>query len=148
MGEILVGITAWTEPTLIQSGRFYPDWANSAEARLRFYASQFPIVEVDSSYYAMPAEKTAGLWVVRTPDRFVFDIKAFGRVFALGELVREFLIAFLKRAQALEGPAQGHPGDIQIVDGLDLGERQFGFVFVRGHTVLRLYNRRMLTLQG
>ncbi|MFC1893503.1 DUF72 domain-containing protein [Chloroflexota bacterium] len=77
MGEILVGITAWTEPTLIKSGRFYPEWANSAEARLRFYASQFPIVEVDSSYYALPSEKTAGLWVVRTPQRFIFDIKAF-----------------------------------------------------------------------
>lgn len=77
MGEILVGITSWTEPTLIQSGRFYPEWANSAEARLRFYSSQFPIVEVDSTYYALPSENTAGLWVVRTPEKFIFDIKAF-----------------------------------------------------------------------
>ena len=77
MGEILVGITSWTEPTLIESGRFYPEWAASAEARLRFYASQFPIVEVDSSYYALPSEKTAGLWVVRTPQQFLFDIKTF-----------------------------------------------------------------------
>ncbi len=77
MGEILVGITSWTEPTLIASERFYPAWARTAEARLRYYASQFPIVEVDSTYYAMPAEKTSGLWVNRTPDRFVFDIKAF-----------------------------------------------------------------------
>lgn len=77
MGEILVGITSWTEPTLIESGRFYPEWATSAEARLRFYASQFPIVEVDSTYYALPSENTAGLWVVRTPEKFIFDIKAF-----------------------------------------------------------------------
>ena len=78
MGEILVGTTSWTEPTLIESGRFYPQWAaGSAEARLKYYASQFPIVEVDSTYYALPAEKTAGLWVTRTPDNFVFDIKAF-----------------------------------------------------------------------
>ncbi len=73
----MVGITSWTEPTLIQSGRFYPEWANSAEARLQFYASQFPIVEVDSSYYALPSEKIAGLWVLRTHQKFLFDIKAF-----------------------------------------------------------------------
>lgn len=77
MSEILVGITAWTEPTLIESGRFYPPFATTAESRLRYYASQFPIVEVDSSYYALPAEKTSGLWVNRTPERFIFDIKAF-----------------------------------------------------------------------
>jgi uncharacterized protein YecE (DUF72 family) len=82
MGQILVGTSSWTDPTLIQSGRFYPAWAKTAEARLQFYASQFPLVEVDSSYYAMPAEKVAGLWVTRTVDGFTFDIKAF-RLFTL-----------------------------------------------------------------
>lgn len=77
IGRILVGITAWTEPTLIESGRFYPVSARSAEQRLQYYASQFPIVEVDSTYYALPSEKTSGLWVERTPDDFIFDVKAF-----------------------------------------------------------------------
>jgi uncharacterized protein YecE (DUF72 family) len=77
MGDILVGTCSWTDSTLIESGRFYPTWARSAEARLQYYASQFPIVEVDSSYYALPNEKTSGLWVGRTGDRFLFDIKAF-----------------------------------------------------------------------
>jgi uncharacterized protein YecE (DUF72 family) len=77
MANILVGTCSWTDPTLVQSGRFYPDWTRSAETRLQYYASQFPIVEVDSSYYALPNEKTAGLWVTRTGDRFIFDIKAF-----------------------------------------------------------------------
>ena len=103
MGEILVGITSWTEPTLIESGRFYPASAQSAEARLKYYASQFPIVEVDSTYYAMPNERTSGLWVTRTPDRFVFDVKAF-RFFtqhqtplvALPKYIREALPAELK----------------------------------------------------
>jgi uncharacterized protein YecE (DUF72 family) len=49
MGEILIGTCSWTDPTLIRSGRFYPATAKSAEARLRFYASQFRLVEVDSS---------------------------------------------------------------------------------------------------
>ena len=77
MGRILVGTCSWTDQTLIQSGRFYPQWAKSAEDRLRFYAGQFGVVEVDSTYYAMPSEQTARLWVERTPDDFVFDLKAF-----------------------------------------------------------------------
>jgi len=77
MGEILVGTCSWTDRTLIECGRFYPAGARSAEGRLRYYASQFPVVEVDSSYYALPAESTSGLWVGRTPDEFVFDVKAF-----------------------------------------------------------------------
>ncbi|ASL49059.1 hypothetical protein bAD24_p01850 (plasmid) [Burkholderia sp. AD24] len=53
--SIFVGTVSWTDPTRIKSKRFYPRGYRSAEARLRFYASQFPIVEVDSSYYAMPS---------------------------------------------------------------------------------------------
>jgi uncharacterized protein YecE (DUF72 family) len=74
---ILVGTASWTDKTLIASGRFYPKEARSAEARLRFYASQFPIVEVDSSYYAMPTPATAQLWAERTPEGFVMNVKAF-----------------------------------------------------------------------
>ena len=77
MGNILIGTCSWTDPTLIESGRFYPSPSLSAEARLRYYASQFPIVEVDSPYYALPSERTSGLWVERTGDNFIFDIKAF-----------------------------------------------------------------------
>lgn len=77
MGEILVGTCSWTDPTLIQSGRFYPDWARSPETRLQYYASQFGIVEVDSSYYALPNERTSRLWVERTGETFLFDVKAF-----------------------------------------------------------------------
>lgn len=77
MGEILIGTCSWTDPTLISSGRFYPEWARSAEGRLQYYASQFGLVEVDSSYYALPSEITSRLWVERTGDRFLFDVKAF-----------------------------------------------------------------------
>lgn len=82
MGAILVGTSSWTDPTLIRSGRFYPAFARSAEARLQFYASQFPLVEVDSTYYAMANEATAKLWVQRTGADFTFDIKTF-RLFTL-----------------------------------------------------------------
>jgi len=74
---ILVGTASWTDKTLIESGAFYPPGCNSAEARLRHYASVFPLVEVDSSYYAMPSATNSALWVERTPPGFVFDVKAF-----------------------------------------------------------------------
>jgi uncharacterized protein YecE (DUF72 family) len=75
--SILVGTASWTDKSLIGCGRFYPKEAASAEARLRYYASQFPMVEVDSSYYAMPSATNAQLWVERTPAHFVFNVKAF-----------------------------------------------------------------------
>jgi len=77
MGEILVGTASWTDPTLIKSGRFYPAWARTAETRLNFYASQFRLVEVDSTYYSLPSEANSRLWVQRTDRDFVFNIKAF-----------------------------------------------------------------------
>jgi len=77
MGDILLGTSSWTYPTLIKSGRFYPPWARTAEARLQYYASKFNLVEVDSSYYALPNERNSRLWVERTPEKFIFDIKAF-----------------------------------------------------------------------
>lgn len=76
-GEIKIGTCSWTDPTLTESDRFYPDQKMSAEERLAFYAGQFPIVEVDSTYYAPPSERVAGLWVERTPPEFTFDVKAF-----------------------------------------------------------------------
>jgi len=53
MTNILVGTTSWTEKTLLDSKRFYPSNATTSAARLRYYATQFRIVEVDSSYYGL-----------------------------------------------------------------------------------------------
>jgi uncharacterized protein YecE (DUF72 family) len=76
-GRVLVGITGWTEPTLIKERTFYPKEATTAEARLRFYADQFPIVEVDSTYYFPPSERNSELWIERTPKDFTFNVKAY-----------------------------------------------------------------------
>jgi uncharacterized protein YecE (DUF72 family) len=77
LDNVRCGTCGWTDPTLIKAGTFYPPDATSAEDRLRFYASQFPIVEVDATYYALPREEQAGLWVERTPPDFVFNVKAY-----------------------------------------------------------------------
>ncbi len=77
MASIDIGTASWTDKTLIACGRFYPPQAKTAEARLRYYATQFPVVEVDSSYYGMPTPANAQLWAQRTPDNFTFNVKAF-----------------------------------------------------------------------
>ena len=74
--EVRIGTASWTDPTMTAAGVFYPPEANTAEERLRHYASRFPVVEVDASYYAIPSPETARLWVERTPASFIFDIKA------------------------------------------------------------------------
>lgn len=72
---VRVGTSSWTDPTMTAGNVFYPSGVDSAEERLQYYASQFPVVEVDATYYALPARRTAELWVERTPPDFVFDIK-------------------------------------------------------------------------
>jgi len=76
MGSIEVGTASWTDKTLLDSG-WYPRTADTPEKRLAYYARQFPVVEVDSTYYGPPAEQTTRLWAQRTPDGFTFNIKAF-----------------------------------------------------------------------
>ena len=97
--RILVGTASWTDKSLIDCGRFYPKEANSAEARLRFYASRFPLVEVDSSYYAMPSPATAQLWAERTPTDFTMNVKAF-RLFTGHQTQTKVLHEDLRKALA------------------------------------------------
>lgn len=74
---VLTGSCSWTDKTLVEDADWYPRRTMSAEERLRFYASQFPLTEVDSTYYAPPAEAQARRWAERTPDGFRFDVKAY-----------------------------------------------------------------------
>ncbi|MGH2476837.1 MAG: DUF72 domain-containing protein, partial [Candidatus Limnocylindrales bacterium] len=74
-GTIRIGTASWTDPTMTAAGVFYPTGADSAEERLQYYASRFPVVEVDATYYSLPVRRTSKLWVQRTPPDFIFDIK-------------------------------------------------------------------------
>lgn len=113
VGNVLAGTAGWTDPTLIRSRRFYPRGTSSAEARLRFYATQFPLVEVDASYYALPTPLNAQRWVERTPPDFVFDVKAFAALtqhpLDLGRLPRELRAALPSR---LRDKARAYPKDL------------------------------------
>ena len=76
MGEIRVGACSWTDKQLLSSG-WYPEGHRDAEARLRYYTTRFPLVEVDATYYALPSTRNSVLWVERSPVGFRFDVKAF-----------------------------------------------------------------------
>ena len=76
MSRVRVGICSWADPALIEAGTFYPKKSMSAEARLRFYAAVFDVVEVNASYYAIPDVLTVRRWAERTPPGFVFHVKA------------------------------------------------------------------------
>ncbi|HEY5640802.1 MAG TPA: DUF72 domain-containing protein [Dehalococcoidia bacterium] len=89
-GRILVGSCSWADKTLIDSGWYPPAAARSPEERLRYYAERFPIVEVDSTYYAIPAPRNAELWVERTPDGFTFDVKAYALFTGHGAALQAF----------------------------------------------------------
>jgi uncharacterized protein YecE (DUF72 family) len=77
MARILLGTASWADKPLIDSGKFYPDDAKSPEERLRYYATRFPLVEADTTYYGLPRPDVVENWVKRTPPGFVFDVKAY-----------------------------------------------------------------------
>ena len=109
-GSILVGTASWTDKTLIASG-WYPPEADTPERRLRFYARQFPLVEVDATYYALPAEQTAAAWAARTPAGFTFDVKAFS-LFTQHPTAVKALPADLREAAAETGKDRVYLKDV------------------------------------
>ena len=74
--EVRVGTASWTDPTMTRGGVFYPRGTSTSEQRLRYYAEQFSVVEVDATYYSLPDRVNAHLWAERTPAHFSFHVKA------------------------------------------------------------------------
>jgi len=113
-GTVLVGTASWTDPTILEGEVFYPASVRTPEQRLRYYAGRFPLVEVDSTYYALPTRSMAELWRQRTPDDFTFNVKAHAlmtgqpsEVSRLPKLLREALpceLAEKKRIYAKDLP--------------------------------------------
>jgi uncharacterized protein YecE (DUF72 family) len=73
-----IGLSAWTDKSMLEEGQFYPRKTMSAEERLWWYSRFFDVVEVNSSFYAIPSTETAKAWVSRTPPEFLFNVKAYG----------------------------------------------------------------------
>jgi uncharacterized protein YecE (DUF72 family) len=74
--SIRVGTASWTDPEFIKAGWYPADVKDDADARLRYYAERFPMVEVNSTFYALPRIETVAAWAERTPQDFRFNVKA------------------------------------------------------------------------
>jgi uncharacterized protein YecE (DUF72 family) len=73
-----VGLSAWTDKSMLEEGGFYPRKTMAPDERLWWYSRFFDMVEVNSTFYAVPAVETVEGWVERTPSGFLFNVKAFG----------------------------------------------------------------------
>lgn len=65
---ISIGLTTWSDHPLI---------ASNQKRKLEDYASHFPFVEMDTSYYGIPSEKSIQSWIDKTPESFQFIPKVF-----------------------------------------------------------------------
>lgn len=75
--EILAGTSGYSYKEWL--GRFYPAGL-PANAMLRYYAERFPTVEINSSFYRMPAESVLAHWAEAVPEHFAFTLKAPRRI--------------------------------------------------------------------
>ena len=85
-------------------GKFYPEKLPASEM-LRHYAGHFATVEINNTFYRMPAETMLARWAEEVPENFSFTLKAPRRI--THELrLREAesnVAEFLRRADALGG---------------------------------------------
>jgi len=98
---VRIGTCSWADEGLVR--HWYPRGVSSAEARLRYYAERFDVVEADSPFYRLPAPETAARWAERTPAGFVFHVKASGEM--TGHREAELQPAFRDFRQSL-GPLE------------------------------------------
>ena len=71
-GRIVIGTSSWADPGFVEE--WYPPDLPPRD-RLPYYAERFEGVEVNSTFYAIPAVKTVATWAAATPDGFTFDYK-------------------------------------------------------------------------
>lgn len=73
MAKCYIGTSGWSYKGW--KGSFYPEDIKSKEF-LEYYQEHFNTVEINSSYYRLPGEKTVKNWAARSPAGFVYSVKA------------------------------------------------------------------------
>jgi uncharacterized protein YecE (DUF72 family) len=79
-------------------GGFYPKKAKPAEF-LELYAAQLPSVELNTTFYQLPAEEQFRSWAEQTPAEFRFAVKMSRRITHFGRL--ELIQTFCEHARLL-----------------------------------------------
>lgn len=111
MNKVFIGTSGWSYDHW--QGIFYP--VNLPKSRwLEYYTEYFETVEINSTFYHLPREKTVKNWLERTPEKFIFAVKA-GR--------------FITHLKQLKDPAESLERFWQIVEwfGEKLGPILFQF---------------------
>jgi uncharacterized protein YecE (DUF72 family) len=67
--NVYVGTSGWTYPDWL--GSFYPA-DSKPQDMIQYYARYFRAVEIDSTYYTIPARSVVAGWKENTPPGFVF----------------------------------------------------------------------------
>ena len=85
-------------------GSFYPPDLKD-DGMLGFYASRFPTVEINNTFYRLPREHVLREWAAQVPEPFTFAIKASQRITHFARLKPECASAvdfLLKNTSSLE----------------------------------------------
>lgn len=77
MSRVFIGPAGWSYKDW--EGIVYPHPAPSGFDPLAYLAQVFPVIEVNSSFYRPPSARMSEAWAKRTPDSFVFTVKAWER---------------------------------------------------------------------
>jgi uncharacterized protein YecE (DUF72 family) len=98
--ELLTGTSGYSYKEWI--GPFYPDKLPGSEM-LRFYAERFRTVEINNTFYRMPAPSMLAQWIEQVPAHFTFTLKAPKRITHIQRLreCEDNVTEFVRRANAL-----------------------------------------------
>src|SRR5712692_10028471 len=83
-------------------GKFYPE-KHPADGMLRYYAGHFATVEINNTFYRMPAETMLARWAGEVTEGFSFTLKAPRRITHELRLkdCETHVAEFVRRAEAL-----------------------------------------------
>jgi uncharacterized protein YecE (DUF72 family) len=74
--RVRAGASSWADRSLVRHGGFYPRKTMTASERLAYYCDRLPLAEIATTFRFPPTPALAQQWVERTPDDFVFDLRA------------------------------------------------------------------------
>src|SRR4030095_16496323 len=124
-GKILIGPASWSDPGFVQ--HWYTK-GSRAQERLGWYAQQFEMGEVNSTFYSVPDLRMVERWCAATPDRFTFDVKLH-QLFSFHSTAAKLLPPDLQRRAETDGK-----GKVTLTPDL---EKAMLDIFVRSMSVLR-----------